>query len=772
MVISLPVTHLIRTVLRPGVQSIQIQYKYQSSTVWTNYNEGQRIPGGVDVKFIVTPYPNFTLTEWKAYYSDEYDDTVNIPLTGIQGESAWTFVLPSADVWIRCEAEYSGSTTQLSNIGGFTRCEPDREVTVLTFLTAAQFLNSINSTLIDMGYSAVNSNMENIIINNYPQNSLANLYINSSSNILEIWYFIFDDYSMTFEEMTYSHVNKLFWKSTTSVHGFDWNSTTDFTQQVEPGGRSIQIAGYYFENRTAIDFGCAFPSVATYALTSPIVDEKYSIRYIINPADSGEIDIAAPTEIEVGITQFTFKWRVKYGYSFKRLTPFAIGEGSLEESINYTLDSYDGENRTYTFTITNIPSWAIGVRVLIEGVNNNDPNSPINPSGPNGGNGTFDDTSDDIPLPAIPNISVADSGFVTLFRPSITQVKALGNYLWSNLGEFWENLQKLFTNPMDYFIAFNILPVTPSVGNDKTIYIGNWATNISMPPVLRQFYEFNCGTIQIQEYFGSYLDYAPNTRARIMLPFIGDRDLAINEIMGKTLHLWYRIDLLTGACAAILTVNDSVYYQWNGNCAIGVPVTGSDWSRLYSAVARTALVGAGYMALGAGGAITSSIATTATSGVMQGATIADLGRVFNASPKGVSGVSRERNSILNAMDNIAEPGTRTITSHSSRAINGSFVGGMIGNNIMSGISRVQHSGDISGAISIMGNRTPYIVLEYPNLSMPENYKHLVGYPSNIYTTLSQVEGYTKCKVVMFESNKATDDEIEMVIAALKGGVYL
>ena len=771
VVINLPVTHLIRTVLRPGVQSIQIQYKYQSSTVWTNYNEGQRIPGGVEVKFTVTPYPNFTLTEWKAYYSDEYDDTVNISLTGVQGESAWTFILPSADVWIRCEAEYSGSSTQFSNIGGFTRCEPDREVTVLTFLTAAQFLNSINSTLIDMGYNAVNSNMENIIINNYPQNNLANLYINSSSNILEIWYFIFDNYNMTFEEMSYSHVNKLYWKSTTSVHGFDWNSTTDFIQQVEPAGNSIQIAGYYFENRTAIDFGCSFPSVATYAVTSPIVDEKYSIRYILNPTDSGEIDANAPTEIEVGITQFTFKWRVKHGYTFKRLTPFAVGDGSLEDDVLYS-SVYDGETRTYTVTVQQIPNWAIGVRVLIECTNNNDPNVGGD-SQPGGGDGTFDETSDPVPIEPMPSISAADAGLITLFRPSLSELKGLGAYLWTNIEDFIVNLQKMFSNPMDTIIALNILPGLPPVGTSRNIRLGLWETTITMPPVLSQWYEIDFGSVNINEFWGSALDYSPNTKIHAMLPFIGSVQLNTDDVMGTTVGLVYRIDLLSGHLVAMITVNDDVLYQFTGECAVAVPLTGADWSRVYGAIAGTI----GAVAIGAAGAAATGAATAGLSQTAAAAQHVAAQADFDYMTAAISGASQSQ---LRALDSSARQlnaaamnavGRRN-AAEAAKVAGAVALGGNAVNQIMGAKFQIAHSGTISGSAGLLGVRRPYIYIEYPNQSLPENYKHFYGYPSNMHANLGSLRGFTQCYQVLLTGVNGTDGEIAEILELLKEGVYL
>lgn len=792
----MPVTHLINVDLRPGVQSIQVQYKYQTAETWTNYSEGQRIPGGVDVKFTVTTYSGFTLTEWSAYYSDEYGDTVSIPLTGIQGESAWTFTLPSADVYIRCEAESlpSPSTITIPPYGStglvaafanvkdlftallqmFPTLAPASNIDWYEMLRtndpSGNFVTDTNGSKALAFYPSVYYpdgvlTSITIQINVYTTQPPIGLNINSSSGIY--WNTAgYDVYRVQYNFIT-----------ETSSYTFNHNTSS----------RVQFLFGYYDQDHNYPP-NCNLIG-QNFLLEAPAPGPDYgSIRYIMSPENSGEVDASAPSEFEEGTTEFTFKWRIKTGYEFKRLTPFAVGEGSLEDDVVYSLE-YDGDTRTYTFTISSIPDWAIGVRVLIETIMTGDPSSPIGDNssdGPIGGNGTFDDSSDEVPLPAIPEgVSAPDTGFVTLFRPTISQIMDLSNYMWSNMSEFIENLQKIFTNPMDYVISLASFPVTPNVGPDRKIYVGNFLTNIQMPPILKQFYEFNCGIINVNEYFGSFLDYAPNTRARIMLPFIGDADLSVNEIMGKTLHLWYRIDLLSGACVAVLTIDNSVYYQWTGNCSIQIPVTASDFSRLYAGIARVGITAA---AVAAGGAYLGGLASAASGWNATNAgwhsVGGDFGQGYTPPPNfGVpalppsygqlsTDLSTDKGPQLNMGDYVSYTPPIQIPSKKSRAVAAAAGGSFIGHNIMNAIPRVQHAGGMSGNIGIMGNRTPFIVLEYPNVSMPENYKHVFGYPSNMYKVLGSLAGYTKCKQVLFESTKATDDEYEMVIEALKGGVYL
>lgn len=360
-----------------------------------------------------------------------------------------------------------------------------------------------------------------------------------------------------------------------------------------------------------------------------------------------------------------------------------------------------------------------------------DPNQQGGTSDPGGGTGTFDDTSDLIPISPLPELSAANVGLVTLFRPSEIQLRSLGSYLWTNITDFIENLNKLFINPMDYMIALNIFPCNPNVGDERPIKIGSFSTTISMPPVLSQWYEHNCGTLVTNEYWGSALDYAPNTKISLMLPFIGNVQLNPDEIMGKRLGIKYRIDLLSGQCVALISVDDSILYQFTGECSVSVPLTGSDWSRIYSAV-----VGA--------------IGTAITTGVSTG---------------GIIDVAKTTGRAATAGDRI-----RRANSIAAGRITGGVANTV--NQVMNGKGGINHSGSISGSAGMLGMRYPYLMIEFPNQSLADNYRHFVGYPSNMSSKLGDLKGYTEVEQVIPEGFWGTDDELAELVEALKGGVYL
>lgn len=367
------------------------------------------------------------------------------------------------------------------------------------------------------------------------------------------------------------------------------------------------------------------------------------------------------------------------------------------------------------------------------------------------GDGTFDDTTDKVPLPAMPTFSAAKSGMVSLFRPSLSEIQALGAYLWTNIKDFIENMQKLFSNPMDYFIAFHIVPAVPEVGSARNIKLGLWTTNISMAPVVSQWHEADMGEITIQPYWGSALDYAPYTKISLFLPFIGSVSLNTDEVMGQTLSLKYRIDLLSGQCVAILLVNNDALYQFTGECSVSIPLTGADWSRIYTAAvgAVTALAAgvAGGVAAGAKGATAGMSAANAMPSLPEAT--ADIG----AQAEKIASANVLRSKAL-------------LASHVSHTVDN------VAGNIASAKPVVQHTGNISGSAGMLGNRTPYVLIEYPNQSLPENYKHFMGYPSNVYSNLTELNGYTECEQILLSGISCTEDELAEITEAMKAGVYL
>lgn len=220
---------------------------------------------------------------------------------------------------------------------------------------------------------------------------------------------------------------------------------------------------------------------------------------------------------------------------------------------------------------------------LKEYVYDDDPFKPGGGSGTGGGGGSFDNTSTPIEIPSLPTISAADTGFITLYNPTLMQLNELASYLWSDLFDI-EGWRKLFANPMDAILGVSIVPVSIPAGGGKEVKVGNIGTGISLTLAASQFVEVDCGSINVNEYWGAYLDYEPYTQAQIFLPYIGTRPISVDEIMGKTVRVVYHVDILTGACCAFVKCGDSVLYTYNGQCSIPIPITSANYTTVVNGV--------------------------------------------------------------------------------------------------------------------------------------------------------------------------------------------
>lgn len=218
---------------------------------------------------------------------------------------------------------------------------------------------------------------------------------------------------------------------------------------------------------------------------------------------------------------------------------------------------------------------------------NNDPFEPGGGSGTGGGDGDFDNTSTPIEIPGLPTVSAASTGFISLFNPTLSQLNDLASYMWSDIFDI-DTLKKLFADPMDVILGLSILPVQIPTSGAREVKVGNIGTGISLNVASTQFVEVDCGTINVNEYWGAYLDYSPYTHAQIYLPYVGVRPISVDEIMGKSVNVNYHVDILTGACCCFVKCGDSVLYSFNGQCSIPIPISATNYTNTINGIINVA----------------------------------------------------------------------------------------------------------------------------------------------------------------------------------------
>ena len=357
------------------------------------------------------------------------------------------------------------------------------------------------------------------------------------------------------------------------------------------------------------------------------------------------------------------------------------------------------------------------------------PNDPYeDESKPGGGGGGHDDGTDPIPLPDLPTISATDSGFITLFAPSQQQVRSLASYMWSGTLFDIDNFKKIFANPMDCILGFSIVPLTVASQGVAQVKVGNISTDLEFPVVANQYVEVDCGSVEVSEYWGAYMDYSPYTKVSIFLPFIGTLPIDVDEIMSRTISVKYHVDLISGSCVAYILVSggrlNSVLYQYSGQISSSIPIT----SDSYESIIRGAI----------------DIATTLSSGATRTAS-------------SVVGGNLHKNPIGGKLDGAAIA-AETV--------------GSAANTVMSMKPDIMHSGAISGSSAIMSMRKPYLIIERPNACIPLNQNSYTGYPSYVTSQLGALSGMTVVDVIHLDNVIATEEELNMIESLLKGGVIL
>lgn len=204
--------------------------------------------------------------------------------------------------------------------------------------------------------------------------------------------------------------------------------------------------------------------------------------------------------------------------------------------------------------------------------------------------GDGDDSSDYIPSGELPTINSFASGLITAYTMDTGALTSLSNFLWDD--NFIESLPKLVNNPMDAIICLKSYPINlDAYGTTSTIKIGGIDTEISATKVNTQYVLIDCGILDVHEYYGDFTDY-DNTTVLINLPYVGEHVLPTDEILESTLHLYYKVDLLSGSCMAQVeivknrfgTILQGSIYNFKGNLSTDYPLTGQIYGNIINAL--------------------------------------------------------------------------------------------------------------------------------------------------------------------------------------------
>ena len=236
-----------------------------------------------------------------------------------------------------------------------------------------------------------------------------------------------------------------------------------------------------------------------------------------------------------------------------------------------------------------------------------EPPQEEDPSQPGGGDGNYNPASDPVDFPTLPTGGVLSSGAVKAFLVSSATIIALFNKLWNASLFDISTFQKLLEAPLDSLIELECIPVMPTYGNNETIKLGNFDTEVTAPVITSQYITIDCGSKAVKRFWGSALDYEPYTKIEIFLPFVGIKTLHTDDVMNSTVHVKYNIDIFTGNLTAQVKCGQSVLYKYEGNCKATIPVSAKVNDMMMNMVRGLSHIAAGGIMGGLAGAGTAAI---------------------------------------------------------------------------------------------------------------------------------------------------------------------
>lgn len=207
-----------------------------------------------------------------------------------------------------------------------------------------------------------------------------------------------------------------------------------------------------------------------------------------------------------------------------------------------------------------------------------DPDYPHGSNIDGDGHGKYD--PDNIPDPDDFTTPIGFDGnnvLTTTYAVSAATLQNIGQKLWS---QDYFNVLKIQNNPMENIVAVKYFPFAQT-GTNKEVKIGDVAfgiNGIEVPSV----YTKVIGHYKHTGHFKSFLDYAPYTSVKLFLPYIGWIQLDPADIMGCELYVTYYIDLVTGQCMARLRLDENQdgkampFMTCFGNMGVDIPLSASD----------------------------------------------------------------------------------------------------------------------------------------------------------------------------------------------------
>ena len=357
------------------------------------------------------------------------------------------------------------------------------------------------------------------------------------------------------------------------------------------------------------------------------------------------------------------------------------------------------------------------------------PGVPENETG--GGEGNGDNESDKVDEAKNPDLSPIAAGN-NLYAMTQAELEQTFDFLWDGHNKDILGVTMSEANIIDslcncFYFPFDILAHDTAHCIDGTVVAAGYASEINSKIIESGYNKrFSFGDIEISEYYGSYLDYAPYTTISIYLPYIGFKQLDVSKVMGKKINVTYGVDFSQGIVTAYISYyyegNKQVFAEFSGQMGIPLKVTGKNTTAAENAVKDAAFAVGGFAL-----AAISVLAAPATGGASLIGTAGAVGAGVNAIGSTINATTVQPDSVS------------------------------IGN-----------AGAENWLISPQGC---YVYIQRPRTATPEKFAKTNGWATRYTGTVSEFTGYLECSTVI-NTVSATAEEKNQITNLLKQGVYI
>ena len=343
---------------------------------------------------------------------------------------------------------------------------------------------------------------------------------------------------------------------------------------------------------------------------------------------------------------------------------------------------------------------------------------------------TFDNTSDKITVSTKPTLSPLNAKFLHAYVVTEAGLEYIGNALFpqpvfnqpdliSAMGELGQII--FFNKQIDYILDLLILPIHVPSGNYEAINVGGRKLEtvvegtsyvINGKPADDCYIDVTCGSISIDEYWVNFLDFA-GTKVKLFLPYVGYVDIQPEYVIGGTLYVDYRFNILDGSFMAYVRsdsgysqLKESLIGQYAGVAAVHVPLQSKDYSSKVSGlISAVGTVAAGAMSGGIGASVGAGAAASAANTIIQ------------------------------------KPGS-------------------------------SHANGYNASSSFLSHRTPYLIIERQWSQFSEKYPEEIGLPSNVMCRLGDLYGLVKSENAHLDVIPASVAGKEKIGQLLADGIIL